>query len=487
MTAFRIFRCFLPAAFAIVFALDAFAQKTIADTLTELESAMRAELAEKKPATDVSGRSDRQREVGQMVLAQLRSAMGKSDNAAAVRDETLNQVLLAFESEAVRAAIEKVRVALREERQAKEKAFIAETQVILERARKAVQEAQTAADLDAAVRELANIREDGNHGSDESRRLVARVQRTRQFAIHWQDYLAQVAAGKPQLAKESLRSADNVSGADVLPRSDILARLAKFKEEEEKIRDDVQIAFRGIPEILQKIRTLDDLNAAIYSLAEQRRLSQSDRAEYPAAVLQNELIRISRSYQDFRAGRPTLLSMYVGIHQTPPEPDVIRMAFPVKLQLMRLLFPLYLRVKETPHADESLEKYADRMMQVAFERADARMLVRVCEMRHAVAGTFEPLIFTPAVDALLAAMNQDAAGQPLLAVISYQRALRAGGALISAEAIGSRLKAIKAAHPADYEAGVDRFIEKPDIPLSPMRDYRTPVTFEIPAPDPPPK
>lgn len=111
-----------------------------------------------------------------------------------------------------------------------------------------------------------------------------------------------------------------------------------------------------------------------------------------------------------------------------------------------------------------MDKYCERMMHLALERRDPRLLIRVCEMRNVVSGNTAPLRWTSALDVLVAALNQDGADQFLLAVISYQRALRFGGEDVSPEAIGARLKEIAAAHRAEYDAGVNRFIEKPDMP-----------------------
>ena len=60
--------------------------------------------------------------------------------------------------------------------------------------------------------------------------------------------------------------------------------------------------------------------------------------------------------------------------------------------------------------------------------------------------------------ALLAAQNQEEAGQWMLAVISYQRGLRFGGEYVSPRGIGTRLDAIKAAHPAEYDQGLQWFL-----------------------------
>jgi hypothetical protein len=65
------------------------------------------------------------------------------------------------------------------------------------------------------------------------------------------------------------------------------------------------------------------------------------------------------------------------------------------------------------------------------------------------------------LEPLVAAQNQDEAGQFTQAVASYQSALRNGGELVPARQIGQRLDTIKAEHPNEFAAGMEIFTKNP--------------------------
>jgi hypothetical protein len=65
------------------------------------------------------------------------------------------------------------------------------------------------------------------------------------------------------------------------------------------------------------------------------------------------------------------------------------------------------------------------------------------------------------VDDLLAGINQEAAEQYSLAVVSYQDALKVSDTTIPAKFIGTRLAAIKQNHPAEYEDGMKMVTSPP--------------------------
>ncbi|MFL6589892.1 MAG: hypothetical protein ACJ8M4_06935, partial [Chthoniobacterales bacterium] len=155
----------------------------------------------------------------------------------------------------------------------------------------------------------------------------------------------------------------------------------------------------------------------------------------------------------------------------------------LKLELTRLVLPRFLQVQEKAAADELVDSYVERMMRLAFERCDPRLIQRVYHVRNAINGNGNAFQFSPGLDALLAAKNQDDAGQFLPAVISYQRALRLGGELVPAESIGKRLAAIKAANPAEYEAGMKKFLEQTNFDLPHVGGANGAFTLRVPSAD----
>jgi hypothetical protein len=398
-----------------------------------------------------------------MTLMQLRPAL--AHNQAAEVESLLNQVLVSLPSDKVRASAEKLRGALQTEREEKENALAEKIEAILVRTIKAVETARTPADLDNAIRELSSAPEQREAISEKTRVLVERIRNARQFTIHWQDYLDHMAAGRSDFAKKSLQEANQVSAANILPRSVVLARLAEFKDP--KTEGSETSPLPRLRDIMAKAKLLADLPAAIEAVAEFRSASgKAASYDNAMAALYNELISIQHCYEYFRGGLPTLLQLKPA-NSYPVYGEAIQLAFPLKLELMRLVFPRFLRVDQVPRKDELIDDYVARMMQFALEQGDPRLILRVYELRNAVNATYQSTQLSSGLDALLAARNQEDAGQFVPAVISYQRALRLGGELVPSKAIGARLDAIKTSHPADYEAGMKLYLAKPD-PAPPM-------------------
>ncbi|PYI94364.1 MAG: hypothetical protein DME97_02595 [Verrucomicrobia bacterium] len=394
---------------------------------------------------------------------QLRPALARNQGAEV--DGLLNQVLVSFPSDKVRASVEKLRSALQTEREEKENSLVEKIEAIMARTIKAVETARAPADLDNAIRELSSVPEQREAISEKTRVLVERIRNARQFTICWQDYLDYMAAGRSDLAKKSLEEANRVSAANILPRSAVLSRLAEFKDPKKEESETSPLP--RLREIMAKAKSLADLPAAIEAVSDFRSASgKAASYDNPMTALYNELISIQHCYEDFRGGLPTLLQLEPA-NSYPHHGEAIQLAFPLKLELMRLVFPRFLRVDRVPTKDEPIDDYVARMMQFALEQGDPRLILRVYELRNAINATYQSAQLSPGLDALLAARNQEDAGQFVPAVISYQKALRLGGELVPAKAIGARLDAIKASHPAEYEAGMKLYLAKPD-PAPPM-------------------
>jgi hypothetical protein len=68
---------------------------------------------------------------------------------------------------------------------------------------------------------------------------------------------------------------------------------------------------------------------------------------------------------------------------------------------------------------------------------------------------------TNPIDSLLAGLNQEAAGQYVMAVASYEGALRSTSPFVPVKFIGAHLAAIQKDHPPDYAEG----LEQPAVPM----------------------
>lgn len=463
--------------FGALFSASAFAQKS-AEALIQLESAIREEVGQRPFRAETDKPGDQRQERAYMTLMQLRPGLARASGADV--EGLLNQVLVSFPSDKIRASVEKLRGALQTEREERENALAAKVDAILARTTKAVELARVPADLDNAIRELSAVPDQRDSFSEKSRILVDRIRTARQFTVHWQDYLDHMATGRTDLAKKSLQEANNLSTANILPRSVVLARLAEFKDSKKEEPKDPLPRLR---EIMEKAKSLADLPAAIDAVSEFRRSYVSGTSyDMVVTAISTELVSIQHCYEEFRHGLPTLLQLKPA-NSHPAYDEAIQLAFPLKLELMRLVFPRFLRVDQVLRKDEPIDDYVARMMQFALEKGDPRLILRVYELRNAVNATYQSAQLSPGLDALLAARNQDDAGQFVPAVISYQKALRLGGELVPSKAIGARLDAIKASHPAEYEAGMKLYLEKPDPPPPMIQGSIQAYSLKVPSAD----
>ena len=463
---------------SFLFATASFAQETMADLVTKLENAMRDELAHKKPRRDKPPEGEWPNQRSDRLLMQLRLIMAQRD--ADGRTASLDQILPAFSSKEVRVASEKLRAALRAEREATEKAAGEETREAIARAATAVHEANTAADLDSTIRDLTVATERRELFSREISVLQERLRNTRQFVIHWQDSLAHSAAGRLQPAVESLQAAIQLAGVDIVPRSEILERIDQLRQQ--KMAPSYEARLR---EIIANTKTLEDLPASIRVLADLRdqRLGPANENRNPITTLHAELRQLDDRYSAYRTGMRVLIPAQSSGSVRVYDPELRKLLLPLEEQLMRLLVPRFLRLEETPPADERLDQYVERKLQSALDRCDARLIVRIAEFRALTKGTEIKPQFGYGLEALLAAQNQNDAGQFTPAVIFYQRALRAGGDMIPAQAIGARLEAIKTAHPAEYDLGMKTFLASPDQGAPYTSLISRPQALRIPAVD----
>jgi hypothetical protein len=449
-----------------------------ATLLSQLEATMREEIAHDQSPPQSERRSDLSAQRS-MALLHLRSAFARPESAEF--EAMLNQIPSLFHSENVRKNVDGLRAVVAAQREAKEKALAEKIEKLLAGAAHAVETAHQTRDLDAAIRDLNAVTEFRENASEKARILLERLRNARQFVIYWQDYLDHRAGGRLDLAEQSLKSASSVATANLIPRSAILERLAEFTKKKE---DTDESPFPRLRSIMEHTKTVADLQAAIDALEDMRRLSKKpDDWANPIVILHRELVKLQQCYSDFKRGLPTVFSLASPEAESSVHPEVIQLAGPLKIDLARLMFPRFLRVDQPFRKDEPIDDYVDRMMHWAFERCDARLIMRVYELRSAVNRT-QPVKFSKGLDALLAAQNQEQAGQFLLAVIWYQKALRAGGDLVPAESIGSRLEAIKNAHPAEYDAAMKRYLSEPDVGPPVAMGGPPNYSLQIPGSDP---
>jgi hypothetical protein len=193
--------------------------------------------------------------------------------------------------------------------------------------------------------------------------------------------------------------------------------------------------------------------------------------------LTQALTAIERTYQDFQAGLPTSLQMSPGFSGAGNN-EVIGMATIARLrrELFLLVLPRYVGAPPDTKAkpDESISEFLDRIDAEASASGQLELRVRVQQTQRLLnAADRASYQEVTGLNNFVAAQNQEAAGQIMLAVTSYQQALRSGNSLIPAEFIGTRLAALKEAHPDDYRQGMELFLTPPMPPRMMPGDMRS--------------
>jgi hypothetical protein len=425
-----------------------FAQSSQAD-LKALEAAVRKEGDEQQKKAGSNGERYDMRAMGASVIGQLRNAVSRGDSQQA--EEALNQLLPYFRSETVMEAATKLREQLMAERATRDKSCVTQLRSAIDFAGKAVKSANKPADLDEALRRLTDVRwQSDDRNSEVVRAEINKVQNARQFVLNWQDYLSARDAGDMQRALSSLRSAGSMDTADLMPRSEVLARIETFSKQPGKPEPSLRQIVGGSVTLAGLPAAIEVLNRVIEVPGSTHRSSDD-----PVFMLREQLRALKQTYEVYEAGMPSRFVVGDNGYGRAPNEEVSALVTPPKIELMRIVFPIYLGVSEKPKASETVQAYLDRMLADASSRLDAVTMGKVLELKLRLEGRTEQI---PAViQTLIAAGNQEEAGQFTPAVISYQFALQAGGEIVPAKEIGIRLAAIKSAHPEEYAAAMKQF------------------------------
>ncbi len=421
-----------------------------------------------------------------MMLGQLRAAIARGEPTQI--EEILNQLPAYFSSDDVKKEAEKLAETLRSERETEEKAAVAQIDAAVQHAGTAVRAAKKAADLDAVLTELGKFRNqrDRNYNSPTVQAALNGLQSVQQFVTHWQDYLANLDDGNIDAATSALQNITNYSeSANLIPRSEILARLQALKKpitprgRTGDAESETSPAER-MEQILAKTKTLKDMDGALKDLRKLQSESRVQNYNDPIIATTNALNAIEKTYREFLAGFPTTIEAPSG-NIDAASPEII----PLKTQLLLLVLPRYLNLPSDLKANtgEAVQPFLERMDSEAKKRNDASLIARIHDAQRVLVRG--PQVTTTSDNAALttlsAAQNQEAAGQWTLAVVSYENALKTGSDAVPAKNVGDRLAAIQAAHPKEFEQGMELFLNPPQPMAYRMAGYPPNVPPNSPA------
>lgn len=375
----------------------------------------------------------------------------------------------------VKQAATKLLEEIRREETEAEAARIAEAEALIKRIQQAVKSAKEPSDLDELLADLSKRKLRRPIGqSEEVRNLYASLESAPEFVATWQNYLSAVKvnhSNEIRMALDTLLSGEKMDR--FMPRSEILAIQRKY-----------QPGTSEIIGIVTGIGSLEEIPAAMNKL---RDVNTPD--DYiTVSNLIGPLSHLDEKYREWKLGLPVMLPMnWQGGNALVSEIDA-KMS-ELRAEFMKLAIPRHVKAPEGTSAKpgETVVAFIDRLEEEAIKAEDPSLALRVRELQMLMSrGSSQTSVDLTGINSYYAAKNQEEAKQFELAVISYQQALKSGADLIPVKTIGARLEIIEQEHPAEYKAGMDRFLDPPPSRYEQSnRDGMPPGRTPSPAPAPP--
>ena len=392
-----------------------------------------------------------------LVAASLDQIFEQADNGGVNAEAQITQILTAFPSDAVQKAGEDLIAEIRLERKERTDAGAAEIRTLLKRTSDDVAKAKKPEDLDDLLVELQKFQNDRSGGyNPENQGLYQQVASAFEFTKLWQNYLSHLANGQGQLATQDLQNlSQNNYGVGIIPRSQILALLAPPAAPPDK--DETPAATSPAEGILKGITTLDEMEPALRKLES---LRQNDGQAQTAA---NNLAPLVQLYTSVKAGLPANVSPNFGNNN-----NGLTVSLDLQSQLLVFVLQHYFDSYQgtPPAAGERPDAFVSRVIADAVNREDWALLKKALNgqaylNRNSLMGMYSSGNVSAGVDYLVAALNQEEAGQYALAVVSYQSALKVADTTIPAKLIGDKLAAIQKDHAKEYEDGMQMVLSPP--------------------------
>lgn len=337
-------RFFFLLAFLSLLASPVFAEALSERSKADLEKFVAAAQKEIKPPTARSAPAFSPDEAdfsagggAWMMLAMLRENTVRDDPKQIAN--TLTQLSLTLPTDALRQQASALAAQIESEQTAAERARVQEIEKALSDAAAAVRKATVASDLDtplAKLGELNALRQQVQQDSPKASALTQRVKEALDFVTEWQEYLSLVQVGSPQVGGV-LEKLSEHAWPEAIPRSHILElmhgqpRMAPTSATATKSEAD---------EILQRIKTPDDLGAAMDALSKFARVYANQHGfsedTYLTTAIKN-LADLEQAYREFEAGLSTTLTLVVPERNTYLPYQALTAS--VRAQVLSLVLP----------------------------------------------------------------------------------------------------------------------------------------------------
>jgi hypothetical protein len=357
--------------------------------------------------------------------------------------------------------------------QHEESSPLPEVDLALKQVTDTIRRARNSAELDSVLEELRRLQDCAialRPSGSETPQANHKIEAARRFVLRWQEYLFEATSGDLERAHDTLESLSQTDEIGLIPRSEILARIHGPAPSQAATRP-------AIKELLDRIKTLDDMSAALDTLETWHAEGRGPLGEIQQAI--TALTPLDRTYREDKAGLPTNLESFLTDARMCPN-----YVMPLRAQLLALVLPRYLGLPEDwkPKSDEGVHAFLDRIVTDAIAKRNYVLAARAREIQYSMKYNGRETQASQAA-VFIAAHNQEEAGQYALAVASYQRALAMGTDVVPPKAIGERLTAIQKEHPAEYQEGMQQFLAPP-MPR-PFDPYRSPYRPAVKPPNPP--
>jgi hypothetical protein len=433
------------------------------DKVAALKKAIKEEVAAKAGTTSPNTPAPPAYANSEYIVANLDQLTAQIDNPSMGGnvEAEIRQVLAVYSSDAVQKAGQELIDEIRQERQARADAAAAEIQALLKRVSDAVTKAQKPEDLDGILVDLQKFQNGGNGGyNQENQALYQQVSGAFEFIKLWQDYLSHLATGQTEQAINDLQNLSrNNYGVGIIPRSQILDRLTALSRPttEGKSASEAAPATSQAEAILKGIKGLDDMEPTLGQVGALRQADPQAQQAY------NRLYPLVQIYTSIKAGLPANINTTL-MQNNGYGPDVSpELLTKLEVFFLQHYFDSY---KGTPPApDEKPQAFVNRVIADAISREDWPLLKKALSGQAYLNQISGFGMYagnnSSGFDDLLAGLNQEAASQYALAVVSYESALKVPDTTIPAKLIGEKLVAIQKDHPKEFEDGMQMVISPP--------------------------
>jgi hypothetical protein len=132
--------------------------------------------------------------------------------------------------------------------------------------------------------------------------MIGCVSSQASLVVRWQDYLSEATSGDLEQAREILEGLSQTDEIGLIPRSEILARIHGPAPSQPRARP-------AIKELLDRIKTLDDMSTAFETLKTWHTEGGGPLGEIQLAI--TALTPLDRTYREFNAGLSTSLEGFL--------------------------------------------------------------------------------------------------------------------------------------------------------------------------------